>query len=73
MAFSDSIKYLRKKSLMSQERFAKALGVSYSTVNRWENGKTKPNYITLQLIDEFCKKNSIKFDVSENTWGTEND
>lgn len=38
MCFSKDIKEVRKQSLMSQTEFAKALGVSYSTVNRWETG-----------------------------------
>ena len=71
MDFSESIKLIRRKSFMSQERFAEKLGVSYSTVNRWENGKTLPNYATMKLIDSFCKKHSISFDVSDNTWGDE--
>jgi DNA-binding XRE family transcriptional regulator len=29
---------------MGQEDFAKELGVAFSTINLWENGKTKPNY-----------------------------
>ena len=55
---------------MSQERFAKELGVSYSTVNRWENGKTQPNYTAMQLIDSFCKAHGISFDVTDNSWRT---
>ena len=72
MIFSESIKLIRRKSFMSQERFAKELGVSYSTVNRWENGKTSPNYETMRLIDAFCKKHGISFDVTDNTWRTIN-
>jgi len=33
---------LRRDLEMSQEEFAKKLGVSWSTVNRWESGKTGP-------------------------------
>ena len=38
MRFSNAIKEIRKQCLMSQSDFAKALGVSFSTVNRWETG-----------------------------------
>ena len=65
MSFSIDIKTLRQKSLMSQEDFAKALGVSFTTVNRWECGKSKPSYKAMKQIDEYCKANGIDFDVSE--------
>ena len=64
MSFSDDIKTVRKKSLLSQEAFAQTLGVSFTTVNRWETGKSKPSYKTMKLIDDFCKKNRIDFDIS---------
>ncbi len=65
MSFSDDIKTIRKKCFLSQEAFAKELGIAFSTVNRWENGKAKPNYKTMKLIDDFCKKQGIDFDVIE--------
>src|SRR4051812_36345683 len=39
---SDQIRAIRTKLRMSQEAFALTLGVSFATVNRWENGKAKP-------------------------------
>ena len=38
----EAIKDLRTQLGMSQQAFAAALGVSFATVNRWENGKAKP-------------------------------
>lgn len=35
----------RLENKVSQERLAEALGVSFSTVNRWLNGKNRPNKI----------------------------
>ena len=32
---------------------------------RRETGKAKPNLKTMKLIDEYCKKNSIDFDISQ--------
>jgi SNF2 family DNA or RNA helicase len=37
-----AIKELRQSLGMSQQAFASVLGVSFATVNRWENGKAKP-------------------------------
>lgn len=65
MSFSNDIKAVRQKSLLSQEAFAQTLGVSFTTVNRWETGKSKPSYKTMKLIDDFCKANNIDFDISK--------
>lgn len=65
MSFSTDIKIIRQKSLLSQEAFAQILGVSFTTVNRWETGKSKPSYKTMKLIDDYCKANNINFDISK--------
>ncbi len=65
MAFSEDIKKIRRKAFMTQEDFAKEIGVSCITVTRWETGKAKPNLKTMKLIDDYCKKKEIDFDVSE--------
>ena len=65
MGFSTDIKRIRKKRLMSQEAFAQSLGVSFSTVNRWECGKAKPSYKAMNQIDRYCKANGIDFDISQ--------
>ncbi len=65
MSFSTDIKHIRQCSLLSQEAFAQALGVSFTTVNRWECGKAKPSYKTMKLIDEYCKRNNIAFDITK--------
>ena len=65
MSFAEDIKKIRRKAFLTQEDFAKQIGVSYTTVNRWETGKSKPNLKAMKLIDNYCKKNSIDFDVSE--------
>lgn len=40
---SEQVKNLRKQLGLSQEALAERLGVSFATVNRWENGKAKPH------------------------------
>jgi DNA-binding transcriptional regulator YiaG len=44
MTFSEAVKKIRKERFLSQEDFAKDIGVAFSTVNRWENGKNAPSY-----------------------------
>lgn len=65
MNFSEKIKQIRQQHFLSQEAFAKELGVSFATVNRWESGKTKPTYKTMKLIDDYCRSNGIDFDISK--------
>lgn len=69
MSFSNDIKMIRQKCLLSQQDFAKVLGVSFATINRWESGKSKPTYKTMKLIDDYCKKNNIDFDISKELMG----
>lgn len=56
---SELIRIMRKKALLSQEDFAKALNVSVGTINRWENAKTKPNITAMKKIKAFCEENNI--------------
>ncbi len=53
------IKAIRQNVGMSQEQFAKALGTTTLSVNRWENGKTQPSKMAQTQLFEFCKKNNI--------------
>lgn len=46
----EQIKEIRKKLNLSQEEFAKKLGVSFASVNRWENGQTKPSKLARRQI-----------------------
>ena len=43
MEISDAIKNIRLESILSQDAFAKELGVSQITITRWETGKSVPN------------------------------
>lgn len=49
------VRTVRQRLDLSQERFAAKLGVTFSSVNRWENGRTKPSPLALkqlkQLVD----------------------
>ncbi len=54
------IKTIRLNAKMNQEQFAKALGTTALSINRWENQKTKPNKMAQMRLFEFCKKNNIE-------------
>ena len=48
----DLIRSLRERLELSQVKFAKQLGVSFQTVNGWENGHHQPSRIAMRLIRE---------------------
>jgi transcriptional regulator with XRE-family HTH domain len=50
------VKETRKRLGLTQLQFAKILGVSFQSVNRWERGKTKPLPIFLKQIEEVVKE-----------------
>ena len=65
MGFSETIKKIRQQELLTQDEFAKAVGVSFATVNRWEAGKTIPSFKAKKLINTYCKENGIEFSREE--------
>ncbi|MBW1997693.1 MAG: helix-turn-helix transcriptional regulator [Deltaproteobacteria bacterium] len=50
------IKEVRRQLSISQEDLARELGVSYATVNRWENRQTKPSRLARAQLDAFCER-----------------
>ena len=50
------IKSIRQQLGLSQEELAQKLGVSFTTVNRWENGQTKPSKLARRQIETLCKE-----------------
>ncbi|OYE01204.1 helix-turn-helix domain-containing protein [Nostoc sp. 'Peltigera membranacea cyanobiont' 232] len=45
------IRELRGITGLTQEQFAASLGITYSTVNRWEKGRAKPSSLAMQKIE----------------------
>lgn len=45
------VKSLRDQLGLSQEKFAAKLGVTFSSVNRWENGRRKPSPLAMKQIE----------------------
>lgn len=54
------IKQLRTKLGLTQEKIAAKVGVTFSTVNRWESGKSKPSPLAMRQIDEMMEKAGIR-------------
>lgn len=45
------VKELRDTMQLSQEKFADQLGMTFATINRWENGHATPSPLALKQID----------------------
>ncbi len=54
--FPELVKEVRRQLEISQEELAHELGVSFATINRWENGKTSPFKLARAQFDNFCAR-----------------
>lgn len=54
------IRQLRKKLGLTQEQFAATVGVTFSTVNRWESGKSVPSPLAMKQIELLYRENEKK-------------
>lgn len=62
MVYSEAIKTLRKKLILSQTEFAKLLCASYATVNRWESSHFEPTIKSKRKLAPYFKKYNIEID-----------
>ena len=58
--YADGILQLRAKLNLSQEELAKMLGVSFISVNRWENDKYAPTKLVKVKLMQIFKANNIE-------------
>jgi len=68
MPFNSEIKNFRLSRLMNQTEFGEALGVSFTTVNRWENGKARPNLKAMKALKQYCMEHDLPYDPLEKSW-----
>ena len=57
--FSQTIKLTRQKMNWSQEHLARKIGVSLSTIQRWERQGGKPNLIVRKVLTRLFNKLGI--------------
>lgn len=43
-------------------------GVLFSSVNRWEDGRSKPNMIAMKKLKDFCETHDLDFSRLEKAW-----
>ncbi len=44
------LRELRERLGLTQEKFAAKIGVTFPTINRWENGRTRPSPLAAQRV-----------------------
>lgn len=49
------VRELREGMGLTQEKFAAKLGVTYPTINRWENGRSKPSPLAMKQIEDILR------------------
>ena len=62
MGFGEKVKQVRYELCMTQEDMARKLGVSFATVNRWENNRTIPSPMAVKCFLDFCNQNNVRFE-----------
>lgn len=65
MRISDIVKEIRNRLNISQLQLAQKLGVSFATVNRWENNRCEPTLIALNGLKSICADNHIDYSEFE--------
>ena len=59
MDYSIKVKQLRENMLITQCELAEMLGVSFATVNRWENNKCQPTIKAKRKLRDLLIKNNL--------------
>ena len=57
--YPSAIRRLRAKLNISQTELAVILGVSFTSVNRWEKGHHEPTVIAKEKLKQLFKENGI--------------
>lgn len=61
MDYSKLIIQIRAKLNLSQDKLGRLVGVSFSTINRWENKKAIPSKKHICVLENICKKHNFDF------------
>lgn len=64
--FPTTVKGIREQLGLSQEDLAREIGISFATLNRWENGKASPSKLAKGQLEKFCSRMVRRGDLKEN-------
>ncbi|KKC47753.1 XRE family transcriptional regulator [Paenibacillus sp. D9] len=63
MTIDEIIKTVRKELNISQEQLARDLNISFTTINRWENGRSVPSRLARMRLSEYCTTKGIPEEI----------
>lgn len=55
----EEVRALRAATGLTQEEFSRIAGVTFSTINRWENGHAAPSRLASKGLDEIKKNPNL--------------
>ena len=64
--YAKMILALRVKMNISQQQLGELLGVSFSTVNRWEKGHHEPTLLAKERLKNLFQENGINIEEIKN-------
>ena len=53
---AELVRELRLRLSLTQEEFAAKLGVTFPTINRWENRHARPSRMAMKLIESLLRQ-----------------
>ncbi|WP_028324410.1 helix-turn-helix domain-containing protein [Desulfatirhabdium butyrativorans] len=62
------VRELRELTGLTQEKFAARLGVTFPTINRWENNRAKPSPLALEKIESLLHSLGDKGEALHKTY-----
>lgn len=63
MNWTGIIKAIRSKLFITQTELAEMIGVSFASVNRWEQGHHEPTMKAKRKLAEICRQNNINMEA----------
>jgi len=61
MKLPEILKEIRRRTGDTQQSLAAALNVSFSTINRWETGRTEPALLAMESLRTYCRRKGIDY------------
>jgi len=59
------IRALRLSMGLTQEDFAHVVGVTFASVNRWENGKATPSRLAVKILERMAAEKHFTAETAE--------
>jgi len=57
------VRRLRQAFGCTQEKFAQEMGVTFSTVSRWENGHVAPSRLAVRRMRDLAAQHGVRLEV----------